>query len=394
MSRPVILVHYHELGLKGHNRSTFERRLIRNIQAALATDGRAYKVSKTSGRILVDSATHAEDLDASEGLALVKRLAQLPGIARVSCGLRVSKDLEAIKQAAERVLGQVDTFDSFKVDARRANTNFPLDSMALNREVGAHLVQCFADKHVQMKAPDVRVRVEIIKNEAFVYSISIRAVGGLPTGSSGTVLCLLSSGLDSPVAAWQMMRRGAQVIGLHFSGAPESPDSSSLLVRQLAQKLAVTGGLRKLVFVHFGGYQRTLSLAIPESLRIIFYRRLMFKVAEQVATALGAKALVTGESLGQVASQTLDNIVAVDAVVSLPVFRPLIGTDKQEIIDRARELGTYAVSSQTTDDCCTLFMPRNPETHARLDDVESLWARLPISVWVDEIKEKLIIEEL
>ena len=328
--------------------------------------------------------------DFDEGLSALSVLVKVPGVARVSLGERVAKDLEEINAAALRALERSEPYDSFKVNARRANTNFDLDSMELNRVVGSYLVEHTADKTVMMKEPDATVCVEVIKNASYVYAKSERAVGGLPVGTAGKLVCLLSSGLDSPVAAWQMLRRGAKVIGLHFSGAPETPDSSSYLVREIATALEPYGGLAGVYTVHFGTYQRSLALAVPEKLRIIFYRRLMFSVACALARELRAKGLVTGESLGQVASQTLDNILAVDAVASLPVLRPLIGTDKQEIINQAESIGTFAISSRSTDDCCTLFMPRNPETHAQLDEVDALWSSLPHEQWVKEIVEELL----
>jgi thiamine biosynthesis protein ThiI len=388
MNQFLCLVHYHELGLKGHNRRNFEQQLVGNIARALAGQFAASKVSRTSGRILVSAESY------EQSLIIASILAQMPGIARVSCGEKVVRELPEINAAALRAALREPSFETFKVDARRANTSFELTSMELNQTVGAFLCEQLPTKTVKMQNPDVKVRVEIIRAEAYVYAHSERTVGGLPVGSSGKVVCLLSSGLDSPVAAWQMMRRGATVIGLHFSGAPETPDSSSYLVRQLAQALAPVGGLKQLAFVHFGAYQRLIALAVPEGLRIIMYRRLMFAVACELAVKLGAKALVTGESLGQVASQTLDNIVAVDAVATLPVLRPLIGTDKLEIIQRAEQLGTFAISTQSTDDCCTLFMPRNPETHAKLDVVKALWAELPVEQWIPEILDAVILEKL
>ncbi|GHT78660.1 tRNA 4-thiouridine(8) synthase ThiI [Actinomycetota bacterium] len=382
------MVHYHELGLKGHNRRSFEEQLIKNIKSAISNPDFSAEVSRTSGRILVFTANYSDALTCSEIIA------KQPGVARVSCGEQVKKDLEQIKEAAIRAIERIESFDSFKVDARRSNTQFELNSMELNQVIGAYLCEAYPSKAVKMKAPDIKVHVEIIRADAYVYAFSKRAVGGLPVGSSGKLVCLLSSGLDSPVAAWQMIKRGAQVIGLHFSGAPETPDSSSYLVKQLAQALAPAGGLTQLVYVHFGAYQRQIALAVPESLRIIIYRRLMFEVANLVAKKLGAKALVTGESLGQVASQTLDNIVAVDYVAKLPVLRPLIGTDKQEIIDCAQKLGTFEISTQSTDDCCTLFMPRRPETHANLAVVNQIWSQLPVDEWTLEIMDNLIIEKI
>lgn len=336
-------------------------------------------VARTSGRILVYPSSF------EEGRAALALLVKVPGIARVSLGEKVDKDMAAINNAALRALDSCEPYTSFKVSARRANTVFELDSMELNREVGAYLSRHTEGKSVKMKGPDVDVRLEIIRNGAFVYALSERAVGGLPVGTAGRVVCLLSSGLDSPVAAWQMLRRGAEVVGMHFSGAPETSDSSSYLVREIAKALEPYGGLSEVHCIPFGSYQRAIALAVPEKLRVIFYRRLMLAAACALAERLGAKGLVTGESLGQVASQTLDNIAAVDAVATLPVLRPLIGTDKQEIIEQAQRLGTFEISSRSTDDCCTLFMPRNPETHARLAEVDVFWNTLPHAEWVDEI---------
>jgi thiamine biosynthesis protein ThiI len=384
LSRFVVLVHYHELGLKGRNRPSFERQLIRNITAALEAATLVAEITRTSGRILVYPSDYAA------GIAALGVLTKIPGVARVSLGERVAASLVLINAAALRALERSEPFTSFKVAARRANTDFALDSMTLNREVGSYLMEHTEGKTVRMKEPDVTVRLEVIKNRAYLYAVSERGIGGLPVGTAGKLICLLSSGLDSPVAAWQMIRRGAEVVGLHFSGAPETPDSSSYLVRRIAGALEPFGGLSALYVVHFGGHQRQIALAVPEKLRIIFYRRLMFAVASALALRIGAKGLVTGESLGQVASQTLDNIVAVDVVATLPVLRPLIGTDKQEIVERAEQLGTFAISTESTDDCCTLFMPRNPETHARLSEVEALWQELPHELWVEEILRVLL----
>jgi thiamine biosynthesis protein ThiI len=384
----VCLVHYHELGLKGHNRSRFERQLRENIKAALADAYPQARVSRISGRELVDVGS----LD--EAKAVARIIALIPGVVRVSCGVRCARELDAINEVALDLVGSEEPFNTFKVDARRANTDFPVSSMEMNRLVGAYLCERLPEKGVRMREPDVCVHVEVIQGQAFVYTHSVRAVGGLPVGSSGRVLCLLSAGLDSPVAAWRMMRRGALVTGLHFSGAPETPDTSEYLVREIAAVLRPAAGLTRLAIVRFGGYQREIARIVPPELRVIFYRRLMFAVANRVALLEGAGALVTGESLGQVASQTLDNIRATDAVAELPVLRPLIGSDKQEIIDEAQRLGTYEVSIRNHDDCCTLFMPRNPETHAKLDVVEPIWAELPVNDWLDAILTDLQIEQI
>lgn len=384
MIKYVLLIHYHELGLKGRNRPSFERQLIQNIKRSLNAAELPLEVARTSGRVLAYPQTY------EEGLEALKVLRQIPGVARVSLGEKIPKELDCINESALRALERSEPFTSFKVNARRANTQFELDSMELNKVVGSYLMEHSEDKSVKMKEPDVTVRLEIIKNSAYVYAKSERAVGGLPVGTAGKLVCLLSSGLDSPVAAWQMMRRGAQVIGLHFSGAPETPDSSTYLVEEIAEVLKAFGGLHAVYSVQFGTYQREIALAVPEKLRVIFYRRLMFTVASAFGERIGAKGLVTGESLGQVASQTLENILVVDKMASLPVMRPLIGTDKQEIIDQAQRIGTFEISNRSTDDCCTLFMPRSPETHARLKEVDEIWDTLPHERWTTEIVDELL----
>ncbi|MDR2106660.1 MAG: tRNA 4-thiouridine(8) synthase ThiI [Coriobacteriales bacterium] len=386
----VCLVHYHEVGLKGRNRSGFERKLKENIEKRLAGIPAAChaRVSRISGRLLVSVG------DWAQALALAEALSVVPGIVRISCGVKVAQRMEDVYEAALWILAQCEPYESFKVDARRANTNFPIDSMELNRLIGAWLCEQLPGKVVRMREPDARLRVEMVEGSAFVYTHTIKAVGGLPVGTGGGVVCLLSAGLDSPVAAWRMMRRGATVTALHFSGRPETADTSEHLVRELIGVLSPLGGVERLCIVPFGAYQRMIAERVPSELRVLFYRRLMFAVANRVAERFRAKALVTGESLGQVASQTLDNILVVDAVAAYPVLRPLIGTDKQEIVDEAQRLGSFDVSSQNHEDCCTLFMPRNPETHAKPARVEAISATLPIDEWVERILDELEVQEL
>ncbi|MDR3037232.1 MAG: tRNA 4-thiouridine(8) synthase ThiI [Coriobacteriales bacterium] len=381
----VCLVHYHEVGLKGRNRSSFERKLKENVERVVATVAGA-RVSRISGRLLVSVK------DWRSACELASKIAFIPGVVRVSRGVRTAQDLDDVYEAALWVLELCEPYESFKVDARRANTNFPLDSMQLNQMIGAWLCEHLPEKVVRMREPDARVHVEMIEGSAYIYAHTTKGVGGLPVGTAGSVVCLLSAGLDSPVAMWRMIRRGATVTALHFSGRPETADTSEHLVRDILDVLAPLGGVERLCVVPFGSYQRALADAVPSELRVIFYRRLMFAVANCVAERFGAKALVTGESLGQVASQTLDNIRAVDAVARYPVLRPLIGTDKQEIVNESLALGTFDISSQSHDDCCTLFMPRNPETHAKLPRVESLSANLPLDHWLAQILTDLEIE--
>ena len=376
------MVHYHEVGLKGRNRFNFERKLKENIEKKVSGILQAV-VSRISGRLLVTLASWEDALDAAQVIC------RIPGVVRVSCGIITVQELETICEESLWILRESEPFVSFKVDARRANTNFPIDSMELNRLIGAWLVEQLPDKKVRMQDPDVRLHVEMIEGSAVLYARSHKGIGGLPAGTSGRVVSLLSTGFDSPVATWRMIKRGAMVTALHFSGRPESSDASEHLVREIIDVLKAFGGLERLCIVAFGSYQREIAQAVPPEYRVIFYRRLMFAVANRVADRFHAKALVTGESLGQVASQTLDNIFAVDAVARYPVLRPLIGTDKQEIIDQALEIGTYELSSQKQEDCCTLFLPRHPQTHARFETVESIGKDLPIETWLDDILNEM-----
>ena len=377
----ICLIHYHEIGLKGHNRSKFEERLLRNALSLLSDDP-IVTIHKISGRLLV---LIRQGVSYEAACDIANKLASVPGVARVSCGYKLPREIDDIYEGAVMALNDVEDFYSFKVQARRNHTDFPIESPQINQLVGAHLCRNFPDKKVLMKNPDVELRVEVIQNAAYVYARSIPGVGGLPVGSSGKVVSLLSSGIDSPVALWRMARRGAICIGVHFSGRPQTASTSEYLVDDIAHVLERSGCIARVYVVPFGDYQREIAAKVPPSLRIIMYRRLMFKVAQEIAFKEGAKALVTGESRGQVASQTIENITATNEAVTLPVFRPLIGTDKIEIIDQAEQLGTFEISSMDAADCCTLFMPRNPETHAKMKEVLEAEALLPLDEWIPEI---------
>lgn len=383
----VCLVHYHEIGLKGHNRSQFEKRLVSNIKALLH-DYPLESIKRISGRICLFL-----DQDASYEVAckVADHIAGVPGVARVSSGYRCIQDIDVMREVAVKALSDVESFETFKAAARRNHTDFPIDSMELNQIIGAALCRSFPDKKVKMKNPDVIVHVEVIEGHTYIYARSIPGIGGLPVGTAGKAVCLMSSGIDSPVACWKIARRGAICIGVHFSGRPETLDTSEYLCDDIGHVLEKTGCFAKLYIAPIGSYQREIAELVPPSLRIIFYRRFMYKIAEQIALREGAKALVTGESLGQVASQTMDNMLVTNASVSLPIYRPLIGSDKLEIIHDAEELGTFEISSQDAPDCCTLYMPRNPETHAKLDKVEAIESTLPFNEWIEEVLDNLEI---
>lgn len=383
MTSKVCLVHYHEIGLKGKNRSTFERQLITNLKRALK--GRSAHVERLAGYVRV----HFEDGAVPQDVPGL--IACVPGVARVSVAFMCERDPEQYNAAAVESLKGCEPFESFKVHGRRSNTDYPIHSIDLNRQVGAVLCDAFPEKKVQMHQPDVTVNVHVVQSDVYVYAdaASMRGAGGLPVGTAGKVVTLLSSGFDSPVATWMVGRRGATCIPVHFSGRPMTSDASEWLTQDIVRALEPAGVIGRLYVVPFGECQREISLKAPQSLRVIMYRRLMFEVAQAVAELEGAKALVTGESLGQVASQTLDNITATNDVVRIPVFRPLIGTDKIEIIDRARQIGTYDISAQTAPDCCTLFMPRRPETHAHLDAVRRAWETFDHDAMVKHLMETI-----
>lgn len=381
MSERVCLVHYHEIGLKGKNRSIFENQLVTNLKCALR-DTPLKCVKRICGYILVTFEGGAtrdyQDL-----------IGKVPGVARVSLAHECPRDLAEYSQAAIVSLGEAGSFSTFKVHAHKSSTDYPVHTLDINRQVGAALCEAFPDKKVDVHNPDVTVHVNVVQGSVYVCAVSERGAGGLPVGTAGKVVTLLSSGFDSPVATWMLGRRGAICVPIHFSGRPMVSDTSEWLTQDIVKALAPSGVVGRLYVVPFGARQREISLAVDQKLRIITYRRVMFSVAERIARIEGAKALVTGESLGQVASQTLENIAAVDETVSMPVLRPLIGSDKQEIIERAQQIGTYDISCQTAPDCCTLFMPRRPETHAKRDEVHEAWDSFDHEAMIEDLVDHI-----
>ncbi|MFA5843472.1 MAG: tRNA uracil 4-sulfurtransferase ThiI [Coriobacteriia bacterium] len=372
MFERALLVHYHEIGLKGRNRAVFERRLLENIRFALE-DLPLPEPIRIASRVLVP----AGDAGGSERAQALERVARQPGVTSVGDAYVTSRDVGEIGRAALIALGEA-ADGSFKVEARRSATAQGLSGTEMNVEVGAYLVEK-TGRRVDLSRPDAIVRVEVVQGEAYVFSRRVEGVGGLPTGVSGHVVALLSAGIDSPVAAWRAIKRGAVVTALHLSGEPHTDGHSARIAGDLCERLGLYGGLAALQVVRFGDLQKEISLFAPPDLRVLLYRRLMLRIAEEVAREVGALALVTGESLGQVASQTLENIAAVDAAATIAVLRPLIGMDKNEIITRARTIGTYDMSIEPHTDCCTLFMPRRPATHATIAELDEAERGLDVS---------------
>ena len=370
-----VIVHYEEIALKGRNRPWFVERLVSNIRAAMA-DLCVVKVRALMGRIELQ---HASDDDWA---AVCERLARLPGIANFSRAVRTRCDIDAITDTLLAGLADREA-ESFRVTAKRADKRFPMTSPQIERELGGR-IKSVRGWRVDLERPELTVSVEMLTDEAFCYLRKEPGDGGLPSGVSGRVACLLSGGIDSPVAAYRMIKRGCRVRLIHFHSYPILSHTSQEKVAEIAELLTRRQLDTRLYVVAFGDIQRKVVLAVPPPLRVVVYRRLMLRIAERIGRASGAAALVTGEAVGQVASQTLDNIAVIDAVASLPVLRPLIGMDKDEIVQEARRLGTYQVSIVPDEDCCTLFTPKHPATRAGARQVAEAEAALAVDALVDE----------
>ena len=379
-----IVVHYQEIALKGNNRPWFIARLARNLREATRGVG-VREVRVLMGRIEV---VLEESADWS---AVRDRIARVFGVANFARAGRVPLDVDAVAQAILADLGDRDA-PTFRVSARRADKRFPLTSPQIEREVGGR-VKAATGWPVNLDDPTLTIHVEALTNEAFYYFGKEPGAGGMPVGVSGRVVCLLSGGIDSPVAAWRLMRRGCRVLFVHFHSYPILSRASQEKVRELARLLAVYQFHSRLLLVPFGEIQQQVTLSVAPPLRVIVYRRLMMRIAEEIARRNRAQALVTGEAVGQVASQTLENLALINRVVTMPVLRPLIGLDKDEITAEAQRLGTYEISIIPDQDCCTLFTPRHPATRGRLIDVERAEATLPVAGIVERAAAAAAVED-
>jgi thiamine biosynthesis protein ThiI len=372
--RPVVVVHYNEVSLKRGNRPLFLRHLARNLQRAVA-DLPPVTLRQRPGRIVLD-------LDDHPGPEAVRdRAARVCGVSGASLGYRTAATLDAMRGVVGRLV-EGREFRSFRITARRAFKTYPLTSVELNRALGAFVLERVATR-VDLEHPEVEIVVEVLPDEAFVSLDRRPGPGGLPVGASGTVVALLSGGIDSPVAAWRLMKRGCRVVFVHFHSVPYLPPTSQAKARALVERLTEWQYASRLYLVPFGEIQREVVLSVPGPARVVVYRRLMLRIADAVARREGALALTTGESLGQVASQTLENIAAIDAVAAGPVFRPLIGSDKLEITAEARRLGTFETSIEPDADCCTLFVPRHPLTRMTVGEAAAAEARLDVARLVE-----------
>ena len=370
-----VIIHYQEIALKGKNRPWFVARLVRNIRES-TRDLDIKEVRVLMGRIelvLGPDATWEQVRD---------RLALVFGIGNLARAGRAPLDVDAIAKEILNDLGPGNPA-TFRVSAKRADKRFPLSSPEIEREVGGRIKEA-RNWTVNLAKPELTIRVEALTHEAFYSFGTVRGAGGLPVGASGRVACLLSGGIDSPVAAWRMLRRGCRVLFVHFHSYPILSRASQEKARELAKLLTRFQFHSRLFLVPFGEIQQRVVLAVPPPLRVVVYRRLMMRIGERIARLHRAQGIVTGDVVGQVASQTLENMATIGSVVTMPVLRPLVGMDKEEITAEAIRLGSYPISIIPDQDCCTLFTPRHPATRAKAHEVERAEADLPIEQIVSQ----------
>ena len=379
-----VIVHYQEIALKGRNRPFFISKLVRNLRRQTA-DLSVKDVRALMGRIeiVLGPDTNYE--------LIQERLRHVFGIANFSKAGRAKLDIDAI---AEAILIDLEGHRpaNFRVNAKRGDKTFPMTSPEIEREIGGRIHERYKWP-VKLDHPEFSVNVELLNREAFYSFGKEKGAGGMPTGVSGRVACLMSGGIDSPVAAWRLAKRGCSVVPIHFHSYPFVTRASQEKVREIAGVLSRYQMRTSVRMVPFGELQRQIVLSVPAAMRVVLYRRFMLRIAERLARAARAKALVTGEVIGQVASQTLENMTVIAAATTMPILRPLVGMDKEEIIAEAIRIGTYDISIIPDQDCCQLFTPRSPETHARMWQVAQAEAALPIDDMVNAAVEATTIEE-
>ena len=361
---PVLLVRYAEIHLKGLNRPFFERGLMKRISLALRP--RNVRVVREQGRVFVFGLPE----DAIDEAAT--RLTRVFGIHSVSPALAVEKDWDAIVNAANALVAKrIEGLEqaSFKVIARRADKRFSMRSQEICRTLGGLLLEAFPVLRVDVHEPDFYVGVEIRQDQAFLFAEERLGVGGMPVGTNGHAMLLISGGIDSPVAGYMIAKRGVRISAVHFYSYPYTSERAREKVAELTHILAGFAGEVTLYLVPFTEIQLAIYEKCPQSETTVLMRRLMMQIAEKIAVSCGAQALITGESIGQVASQTIESLTVTNDAVAMPVFRPLIGFDKEEIVERAKAIGSYDTSILPFEDCCTVFVPQHPVTKPKLEDL-------------------------
>ena len=385
----IILLKLGEIILKGLNRRRFEQRLLSNIRWRLGRIGR-FRV------YLLQSTVYVEGQDPDELDAAFEELQKVFGIVAISRARACEKDKDAIARLAVVAMREpMRHAKSFKVESKRSDKSFPMTSVQLSQYVGGALNDAYPEVAVDVHDPELTVHVEVRDLAAYVHLSPVPGAGGMPVGSNGVAVTLLSGGIDSPVSSWMIARRGVRLIPVHFFSFPYTSEQAREKVVELARLLAPWCGRMRLEVVPFTHIQEEIRSKCPEEYFTLVMRRFMMRIAERIALDNGAKAIVTGENLGQVASQTMEAMACTRAVTSLPILQPLIGMDKGEIVAQARKIGTFDTSILPYEDCCTVFTPRHPRTHPTLAEVEEAEAALDVEALVNEAVigvERIVID--
>jgi len=385
-----IVCHYGEIALKGKNRDFFENTLIQNIKNQLLETNfkNGFTVEKRFGKIIIsfieNKSTDREKISST--------LQNIFGLTSFSFATKIEQDIEKIKKTSLKIL-QDRNFKTFRITTKRSQKNFPLNSEQTNREIGAYIIEKM-HKDVLLKNPDITCFVEISENYAFVYTEKIKGSGGMPVSTSGKALVLLSGGIDSPVASYLTLKRGLKTRFVHFHSMPYTSKESVEKVVKLAEILKKFGSSGKIYLVPFAEIQKQIMIKCPEKFRIILYRRLMLMIAEKIARREKCKALITGDSLAQVASQTVENLFTVGQASNMLLLRPLISFDKEDIIKIARKIETYEISNLPHDDCCTRLMPKKPELRSNLEEILEVEKFLDISSLIEQALNKVEIKNI
>ena len=380
--KEIILIKNGELALKGLNRRTFEDMLVKNMRRRLEGIGK-FRFTIAQSTIVAEPEDEGVDLDEA-----VERIGKIFGIAGFSRAAAVEKDMETILRSAEEYLApQLLTVRSFKVEAKRSDKKFPLTSPEICRETGGYLLRKFPHLEVDVHNPDIVVTVEVRDSSAYIHGKQIKGAGGMPTGSAGRAALLISGGIDSPVAGYMMAKRGLELMAVHFASPPYTSERAEQKVHSLLKQVSKYSGRIALFVVPFTETQELIKDNCPEEIFTVIMRRMMMRVAQKIAAKEHAGALITGESVGQVASQTMQAIACTDNVCEIPVFRPLIGMDKDEVVAISRKIETFDISILPYEDCCTVFTPKHPRTRPTIDYVEECEKALEVDRLVDEAAE-------
>ncbi len=385
----IAIVKYGEIGVKGKNRYIFENKLIKNVKNMLAPIGK-FNVYKEYGRIYVDLGEYAEDYE-----EVLEEIKKVFGVVGVCPGIRAEKDYDKLKQLALQLLEEKieEGSESFKVTSRRGDKSLELTSQEMSKDIAGFLVYNVKDRiKVDVRNPETTIHCEYRQNHVMVYSDTVPGYGGLPVGTNGRAMSLLSGGIDSPVASWMVAKRGVEIEAIHFHSYPFTSEKSQEKVRDLAQILAKYCGKVRLHKVNILEIQKAIGVSCKEEEMTIISRRFMMKIAQRVGEMRFCDALVTGESIGQVASQTIQGLTCTNASVSLPVFRPLIAMDKSEIIKIAQKIGTFETSVIPEEDCCTVFSPKSPVTKPKLDRIEKSESSLDVEKLIQDAIDNMEVE--